>query len=228
MLQFEHVSLRQGAFELVADIAVKPGAVTAVLGPSGSGKSTLLSLAAGFLAPDQGRVLADGRDITHLDPSERPMSVVFQDGNLFPHLDIATNIALGISPRGKIDASAKAEVERVLDAVGLAGFGARRPAEVSGGQQSRAALARALLRKRPIVLLDEPFAALGPALRAEMLDLVKEVFAGSTVLMVTHAPEDASRIAAETIFIEEGRASPPVETKRLLSNPSTGLAAYLG
>ena len=114
--------------------------------------------------------------------------------------------------------------------VGLAGLGDRLPGALSGGQQSRVALARVLVRRKPLVLLDEPFAALGPALRAEMLDLVARVAqeTGATVLMVSHDPDDARRIAALTIYLGEGRAEPPLPTEALFAEPPAALAAYLG
>ena len=228
MLRFDRVEVRQGDFVLRADFAVAPGVITAVVGPSGSGKSTLLGAAAGFMPLSAGRVFVGEDDVTNLPPGERPVSVVFQDGNLFPHLDIATNVALGLHPSGRLTRDILSAVEGALKRVGLEDFGGRRPSELSGGQQSRAALARALLRESPLVLLDEPFAALGPALRAGMLALVAEVFAGRTVLVVTHAPEDARAVAAETIFVDAGFAAQPVPTDALFNDPPPGLKDYLG
>ncbi len=228
MLRLEDLILRQGTFRLRANLAVEPGVRVAVIGPSGSGKSTLLAAIAGFLPLAQGRITWEGEDLGGQDPGERPMSILFQDDNLFPHLSVAKNIGLGLSPtlRG-------IDWERVTDSlasVGLAGMDARLPSELSGGQQSRVALARVLLRARPLLLLDEPFAALGPALRAEMLELVGRVAddTGATVLMVSHAPEDALRLGGQAITVIEGRAEPPVETKALLSDPPPGLREYLG
>ena len=125
-----------------------------------------------------------------------------------------------------------AERERVaqsLDRVGLAGMGNRKPAALSGGQQSRVALARVLLRDKPLMLLDEPFAALGPGLKAEMLDLVAEIARdrGATVLMVTHDPKDAERLARQTILVAEGVAHAPQDTADLLANPPDSLLVYL-
>lgn len=228
MLRFDGLEVRQGDFVLTADFAVRADAVTAVIGPSGSGKSTLLAAAAGFVAPAKGTVRAGETDLAGVPPGDRPMSIVFQDGNLFPHLDIGTNVALGRDPAGRLTGALRQDVEGVLDRVGLGGFSARLPRELSGGQQSRAALARALLRDRPVVLLDEPFAALGPALRHDMLQLVAEVFAGRTVLMITHDPRDARCVAAETVFIAEGRAASPVETGALLDAPPEALRDYIG
>ncbi|CAG0911631.1 unnamed protein product, partial [Cyprideis torosa] len=202
-----------------------------VLGPSGAGKSTLLDAIAGFRVPTQGRILWQGTDLTHAAPNTRPVSILFQDGNLFPHLDIWKNASLALRPDG--GRPNKAEQNRIKDAlaqVELAQLADRKPGTLSGGQQSRAALARVLLQERPILLLDEPFAALGPALKADMLALVTKVAdrLGALTLMVTHAPEDAERFANQTIVVADGFAHPPVDTKPLLANPPATLRAYLG
>ncbi len=227
MLQLDALEIAQGGFRLAADLTVAPG-ITAIIGPSGAGKSTLLAAIGGFVAPRSGRILWDGRDIGELPPGKRPVSTLFQDQNLFPHLDAFRNVGLGLSPSLKLTAKDLERIRAVLARVGLEGMGGRKPAELSGGQQSRVALARALVRDRPVVLLDEPFAALGPALRAEMLDLVARTLGGRTVLMVTHDPADAARIAGQAIVLEEGRAAPPAETRALLADPPPGLRAYLG
>lgn len=230
MLSLEELAIRQGGFALAADLTVATGEIVAVIGPSGAGKSTLLSAIAGFLAPAAGRVRWQGRDITGLAPGQRPISVIFQDNNLFPHLSAFQNVALGLKPSLRLTADERARVEESLARVGLEGLGARRPAELSGGQQSRVALARMAVAGRPLVLLDEPFAALGPALRVEMLELVARLArdGGLTVLIVTHDPEDARRIADKTILVAEGRAHPPRPTAALLDDPPPALAAYLG
>lgn len=227
MLRLEDVEIVQGDFRLAADFEAGPG-ITAVIGPSGSGKSTLLAAIGGFVAPDRGRVLCEGQDITPLAPGNRPVSTVFQDQNLFPHLDAFRNVGLGLSPALKLTGEDRARVKAVLARVGLKGLGERLPAQLSGGQQSRVALARVLVRDRPVVLLDEPFAALGPSLRMEMLDLVAETLARSTVLMVTHDPSDAARVAGQAIVVDGGHADPPVATQALLDDPPDGLRAYLG
>jgi thiamine transport system ATP-binding protein len=226
VLRLEDVVLRQGAFRLAADWSVPAGARVAVIGPSGGGKSTLLSAIAGFLAPAAGRILWDGRDLGPVPPGQRPVSILFQDQNLFPHLTIARNLALGLHPSGRITEPDR--IREVLARVGLDGMADRRPAALSGGQQSRAALARALLRARPILLLDEPFAALGPALKADMLDLVADLTPGTLTLLVTHDPADARRFADLTTLVADGIAHPPAPTAQLLDNPPPALAAYLG
>lgn len=201
MLVLEGLRLEQGSFALEADWAVEPGARVAVIGPSGAGKSTLLMGIAGFVEPARGRVAWDGRDISALEPGARPVSVLFQEENLFGHLSVERNVGLGLRPDLRLLAADRERVEEALERVGLGGMGARLPRELSGGQRSRVALARVLLRQRPVLLLDEPFAALGPALKREMLELVGEIAAesGATVLMVTHDPDDARAFAGQTV-----------------------------
>ncbi|MBL3585505.1 ATP-binding cassette domain-containing protein [Rhodovulum sulfidophilum] len=230
MLNLEGLAIRQGNFVLEADLTVAPGRIVALLGPSGAGKSTLLDSIAGFLAPDRGRVLWQGSDLGPLAPGDRPLSVLFQDNNLFPHLTAARNVGLGLRPDLRLTPAQSRAVEAALDRVGLGGLGERKPAALSGGQRGRVALARMLLRNRPLMLLDEPFAALGPALKAEMLALVAELAreTGATVLFVTHDPADARAIADETVLVAEGRAQPPRPTERLLADPPPALRAYLG
>jgi thiamine transport system ATP-binding protein len=230
MLALEGVRITQGDFQLDADLTVPTGAICAIVGPSGAGKSTLLNVIAGFFAAAEGRVLWHGAPLDGLPPGDRPASIVFQDNNLFPHLTAFQNVALGLRPSLKLAPGETAAVENALSRTGLAGLGARLPGELSGGQQSRVALARVLVRGKPLLLLDEPFSALGPALRTEMLDLVREVAAetGATVLMVSHDPDDARRIADLTIYLGEGRAQAPVATGALFADPPPSLAAYLG
>ena len=220
--------IERGDFRLSADLAVEKGARVAVMGPSGAGKSTLLEAVAGFL-PVEGRMTWEGRPLAG-PPGARPVAMLFQDGNLFPHLTIARNAGLGIRPDGRLPAPERARVEEALARVGLEGLGDRRPAQLSGGQRGRAALARVLLMRRPLLLLDEPFAALGPALKAEMLALVAEVAGalGATLLMVTHDPDDARAIAEGVIVVADGRAEPPRPTEALLADPPPALRRYLG
>lgn len=230
MLELNDISVTLGEFTLQADLSVPLASRMAVIGASGSGKSTLLSLIGGFLTPDRGKIHWDGQDITDLPPGQRPVSFLFQDQNLFPHLTIAQNVGLGLRPDLRLNADQKARVSRALSEVGLSDMEKRFPASLSGGQQGRVALARILLRARPLLLLDEPFAALGPALKVDMLELVMRIASetSATVLMVTHDPEDARRFAPQTILIEDGSARAPTPTGALLDNPPSGLRAYLG
>ena len=230
MLRLEGVELRQGGFRLTADWALSPGDRAAVIGPSGSGKSTLLMGIAGFLMPARGRLTWQGQDMAPLPPGDRPVSILFQDHNLFPHLTLAQNLGLGLSPRLRLTPAESARIDAALDRVGLSGLGARKPGALSGGQQSRAALARTLLRARPILLLDEPFSALGPALKSDMLGLVTELAdeTGALVVMVTHDPADARRFADQTILVSGGIAALPVPTETLFRQPPQALRDYLG
>ncbi len=200
------------------------------MGPSGAGKSTLLSGIAGFLVPSSGRIRWQGEDLTDVPPGERPVTILFQDQNLFPHLTVSQNLGLGLRADLRLTSHDRVRIDEALARVGLEGLGPRRPAQLSGGQASRAALARALLRARPILLLDEPFAALGPALRAEMLKLVREVAdeTAALVLMVTHDPQDALALGGDLAFVADGKVQPPFDTRALLANPPPDVQSYLG
>lgn len=230
MLTCDKAVFQNSDFALRADIGLEPGGVFAVIGPSGAGKSTLLGGIAGFVPQTEGRLLWGDHDIARLDPSERPVSMLFQDSNLFPHLTILQNVALACAPKLRPTPDVVARAEDMLERVGLAGVSARKPAALSGGQQSRAALARALLQDRPIMLMDEPFSALGPALKNEMLDLSVSMAldAGRTIVMVTHDPADASRIADDIIGVAEGRAWPPTSTVTFFESPPEPFRDYLG
>lgn len=230
MLTLDHLTIAQGAFRLTANLTLATGSRTAVMGPSGGGKSTLLAVIAGFLAPASGRILWNGRDITGLPPAERPVSILFQDNNLFPHLTIAQNAGLALTPRLRPSPQDRARIETALARVGLAGLGERRPAELSGGQQGRAGLARVLLSDRPLVLMDEPFASLGPGLRAEMLDLTKATLgaAGHTLVLVTHDPADALRLGGDLVLVGGGDVRGPEPAAGMLAAPTGLLRDYLG
>ncbi|WP_298259576.1 ATP-binding cassette domain-containing protein [uncultured Litoreibacter sp.] len=230
MLTFEKVEIWQGKFRLSADFSIETGARVSVIGPSGAGKSTLLSALSGFVSVAGGHIRWQGRDITNAAPADRPLAMVFQDSNLFPHLTAAQNVGLGLKPDLKLSLSEQSSVEDALNRVGLNGYGDRKPAALSGGQQSRIALARVLLRDKPLMVLDEPFAALGPALRAEMLALVGEIATerGLTVLMVTHDPKDARQLGGSTVLVADGLAHAPVPTGPFLDAPPALLRDYLG
>ncbi|WP_411037177.1 thiamine ABC transporter ATP-binding protein [Shinella sp. BYT-45] len=205
-IRLTDVTVRFAEKRLAFDCAVPAGAAVAVAGPSGAGKSTLFNVIAGFEKPATGRVALLGEDMAGRDPAERPVSIVFQDNNLFAHLSIAENVGLGIDPGLKLDAPARQRVFAALSRVGLGGYERRMPGSLSGGERQRVALARALVRRRPILLLDEPFAALDPAMRAEMAGLLAELRAEtrSTMLFITHQPEDIRRLAERVIFLDAG------------------------
>ncbi|MCF6273268.1 MAG: ATP-binding cassette domain-containing protein [Rhodobacteraceae bacterium] len=229
MLELDNLHIALKGFQLSADFSIRENRSTAILGPSGGGKSTLLMALAGF-TPHSGQIRWRGHNISGLPPSNRPISMLFQENNLFPQLSIAQNVGLGLRPDLRLSAQDKSGVEEALARVGLEGRGADLPKQLSGGERQRVALARTVLRQKPIWLLDEPFAALGPALRRDMLDLVEDIrkVQSATLLLVTHAPEDARHIAKSCIFIDKNKALPPVETERFFSQPAPGFKDYLG
>ncbi|OUD09917.1 thiamine ABC transporter ATP-binding protein [Marivivens niveibacter] len=222
--------IRLDDFSLKANCAFEAGKVTALIGASGAGKSTFLSALAGFVDCDGGDIRWNGARIQGLPPARRPLATLFQDNNLFPHLTIAQNVGLALGPRLRPLSKDRGPIANALDRVGLAGFDARKPAQLSGGQQSRAALARVLLQDRPIVLLDEPFAALGPGLKRDMLALLRDVILSPerVVIMVTHDPEDARYIADDIAVVADGRVMPPAPVADVLDNPSDDIKLYLG
>jgi len=229
-IKLDNVKISHGKFSLQADFEIEKGKKIALLGPSGGGKSTLLSAIAGFKTPDSGKIFFENTDITSTPPAKRPIALLFQNHNLFPHLSVRNNIALGITTTLKLSLKEIETIDKALLRVGLDGLGNKMPSELSGGQQQRVALARCLIRKQPILCLDEPFAALGPALKKEMLDLVQEIAetTNATLLMVTHQPDDASYITDQTILIADGKAHRPITTNKLFANPPAALAKYLG
>ncbi|MFT4792003.1 MAG: thiamine transport system ATP-binding protein [Paracoccaceae bacterium] len=221
-------SLRDRDFALTGGFSVPRGAMMALIGPSGGGKSTALDIIAGFVDADA-EVRIDGRDVSALPPAARPASMLFQEHNLFPHLTTLENVALGADPSWRPNRAARAKAEDALEAVGLGGLGARHPAALSGGQRSRAALARALIRARPVLLLDEPFAALGPGMRRDMLALVRslQARAGTTVVLVTHDPDEA-RAADLAAVAADGQITEATGSATLFADPPPALRAWLG
>lgn len=231
MIALESVVFRYEEMIMSFDALIPGDAITAVIGPSGAGKSTLLELIAGFEVPESGRVLIGGSDMTDKPPGERPVSMIFQDHNSFAHLDVRSNVALGLSPSLKLEPEQSAKVDGALSLAGILHLGSRLPGEVSGGEAQRIAIARALVRDRPVMLLDEPFAALGPALRQDMLALIRRVQQERhlTVVMVTHQPEDARMAAHHTAFVDEGTIKALKPTRELFERPLLAeLKAYLG
>ncbi|MFI0842523.1 thiamine ABC transporter ATP-binding protein [Mesorhizobium sp. IMUNJ 23232] len=208
-IRVEGVRFRYPEMEMRFDVDIPPAAITAVMGPSGSGKSTLLDIIAGFRTPEAGRVLIGDTDVTNLPPDRRPVSMVFQENNLFAHLSVEKNVSLGRSPSLKLSPGDHQAIAEALQRTGLAGKEKRLPRELSGGERQRVAIARVLVRNRPVLLMDEPFAALGPSLRDDMMDLITALQAerGLTVVLVTHHPEDARRVAGHMIFVEDGKVA---------------------
>ena len=209
MIRLDNVFLADDTLPMTFDLQVAAGTRIAIVGPSGAGKSTLLNLIAGFVLPTRGNIWLNGENHTRSAPYERPVSMLFQENNLFPHLTVQQNLALGLKTSLKLTALEQDQIERVADAVGLTSFLSRLPNSLSGGQKQRVALARCLLRDKPILLLDEPFSALDPELRMDMLNLIDELCHSKnlTLLLVTHQPSELAGKVDRMLRIENGRIS---------------------
>lgn len=209
MIRLDNVFLADDALPMTFDLQVAAGERIAIIGPSGAGKSTLLNLIAGFVLPTQGNIWLNGENHTRSAPYERPVSMLFQENNLFPHLTVQQNLALGLKTSLKLTALEQDQIEWVADAVGLTSFLSRLPNSLSGGQKQRVELARCLLRDKPILLLDEPFSALDPELRLEMLNLIDELCHSKnlTLLLITHQPSELTGKVNRMLRIENGRIS---------------------
>jgi thiamine transport system ATP-binding protein len=187
-------------------MTASPGEVTAIMGPSGAGKSTLLDLIAGFLQPQGGILTLDGLNLLPLPPERRPLSILFQSGTLFEHLSAARNVSLGLPPKTPREEE-RCRVASALAEVGLPDIGSQVAATLSGGQKQRVALARTLLRARPVLLLDEPFSALDDQTRTTVRDLVGTLTArhGWTTMLVSHHVDDVDALARRRYRIEAGQ-----------------------
>ena len=188
-------------------LSVQKGERVAIIGESGAGKSTLLNLIAGFDLPTSGEIWLNNCNHTQTEVASRPVSMLFQDNNLFPHLTVEQNIGLALVPSLKLNAGQKAQVAEIADKMGIAEFLARRADQLSGGQKQRVALARTLLRDKPILLLDEPFSALDLKRREELQQLVAELCQerNLTLLMVTHQIEESRALFDRILCVENGR-----------------------
>lgn len=188
-------------------MSVQKGERVAIIGESGAGKSTLLNLIAGFDLPTSGEIWLNNCNHTQTEVASRPVSMLFQDNNLFPHLTVEQNIGLALVPSLKLNAGQKAQVAEIADKMGIAEFLARRADQLSGGQKQRVALARTLLRDKPILLLDEPFSALDPKRREELQQLVAKLCQerNLTLLMVTHQIEESRALFDRILCVENGR-----------------------
>ncbi len=179
------------------DLEVQPSEIVAILGQSGSGKSTLLDITAGFIEPSSGSIKLDEQELLPLSVEKRPITILFQSHNLFEHLTVQKNILLGVNKALKDSIEEVEKVKAILKEVGLEAHEHKLASQLSGGQQQRVALARVLMRREPILLLDEPFTGLDEITRLEMLDLVKKITIEHKLhtIMITHDVEDAERIA---------------------------------
>ena len=207
-LRIEGVTKRFGGFVAVDEVSLSiyRGELFALLGGSGSGKSTLLRCLAGFLEPDAGRILLDGQDMAGVPPYERPVNMMFQSYALFPHMNVAHNIGFGLRQEGASRAVVRDRVAEMLALVKMEGFAARRPAQLSGGQRARVALARALAKRPKLLLLDEPLSALDKNLREAMqFELVNiQERTGTTFVIVTHDQEEAMTMATRLAVMDRG------------------------
>lgn len=230
-VRLDAVRFSYGEAEFVFDAEITAGEIVAVMGASGSGKSTMLHLLAGFQAPQSGRIWIGDQDVSHWPPSRRPVTMVFQENNLFGHLDVAANVGLGLSPSLKLDENDRSAIANALIRTGLTGKEKRLPADLSGGERQRVALARAMVRDRPVLILDEPFASLGPSLRRDMLELVRQLHQrnGMTVIMVSHHPADVRVLADRALFISDHRISVSGPVEEVLGDKAPRqVADYLG
>lgn len=222
-------SLKESYLTISTNISLEPDKIYAVVGPSGAGKSTFLNLISGFASISSGSIIWNGQEISNLPPAKRNVSILFQDNNLFPHLSVWRNLALAVTNWPKISRNNEEKLKAVMSEVGILGLENRKPSQLSGGQQSRVALARVLLQKNKILLLDEPFSALGPSLKDQMLELIKKISKNKKllVLMVTHDPADAKKVASQTLVIKDKKVYPPLSTEKALDPINGPLADYL-
>jgi len=222
-------SLKESYLTISTNISLEPDKIYAVVGPSGAGKSTFLNLISGFASISSGSIVWNGKEISNLPPAKRNVSILFQDNNLFPHLSVWRNLALAVTHWPKISRNNEEKLKAVMSEVGILGLENRKPSQLSGGQQSRVALARVLLQKNKILLLDEPFSALGPSLKDQMLELIKKISKNKKllVLMVTHDPADAKKVASQTLIIKDKKVHPPLSTEKALDPLNGPLADYL-
>lgn len=191
-------------------LQVEQGERLAIIGESGAGKSTLLNLIAGFETPASGQILLNDCDHTQTQPAERPVSMLFQDNNLFPHLTVAQNIGLALVPSLSLNTTQQQQVREITEKIGIEPLLSRRADQLSGGQKQRVALARTLLRDKPILLLDEPFSALDPIRRHELQQFILDICVerNLTLLMVTHQLEETKNLFTRVVEIREGQVFP--------------------
>lgn len=220
MLTLENLSLQLGSNHYNFNLVAGPDHVSAILGKSGSGKSTLLNLIAGFLPAKSGTLRWQQQSLLNTPANQRPVTTLFQQHNLFTHLNVQQNIGLGISPELKLTLPDHEKINKVLAEVGLDGYAKNNASTLSGGEQQRVALARCLVRAQPILLLDEPFSALDESTRHEMIELTNKVIKQHRlcVILVTHNKDDASMLNALEYELTNGELQASVNNDKLLSN----------
>ena len=232
-VELERVSKLYGSFKAVDDVslAVREGSFISLLGPSGAGKSTILRMIGGFELPDYGTVRIAGHDVTMLAPYRRDVNTVFQNYALFPHMNAAENVAYGLRQDGVPAAERKKRVRQALDMVEMLSFADRKPNQLSGGQQQRIALARALVKRPSVLLLDEPLGALDRKLRQQMqveLKLLQSQL-GITFIFVTHDQEEALAMSDSIAVMRHGRIEQLGAPSELYDTPATAfVAGFIG
>lgn len=232
-ITIEKLTKRFGTQVVLQDISVRiaAGELFFLLGPSGCGKTTLLRAVAGLNEPDEGRILAGDRDVTHLPPHVRDMGMVFQSYALWPHLTLRENVAFGLEMRGVRKSVAGPRVHRALELVKLADRAEAKPNELSGGQQQRVALARALVIEPQCLLLDEPLSNLDAKLRLEMRTEIRRICkeAGLTAIYVTHDQKEALSIADRLAILDRGRLLQIGTPQEVYTRPNSRfVAAFIG
>lgn len=232
-LRLEGISKAYGHKQILHDVSfqVEHGSFYALLGPSGCGKTTILRTIAGFVPPDTGEVLVNGRAVTHLPPEQRNMGLVFQNYALFPHMTVFENVAFGLRMRRLQAAAVREKVARALELVQMEAMADRRPAQLSGGQQQRVALARALVIEPQLLLLDEPLSALDRRIRQEVQTELKRIQreTGVTALIVTHDQEEALFLADRLLVLDQGRVRQIGTPWEVYQTPAdTFVATFLG
>ncbi len=233
MISVQGVSKRFGDFVALDDVSleVPDGSLTALLGPSGSGKSTLLRIIGGLEAPNAGRVLIDGEDVTRVPPQRRGIGFVFQHYAAFRHMTVRDNVAFGLKVRKQSKERVRDRTDELLGIVGLAGYAERYPNQLSGGQRQRMALARALAVQPRLLLLDEPFGALDAKVRAELREWLRRLHeeVAVTTLIVTHDQEEAMSIADRIAVMDDARIAQVGGPRELYDQPSSAfVAGFLG